>query len=126
MSLQLLRTQVTYSNVQGPSGAGKTSLLDVLATRDTIGIISGEARVDGRKRDVSFQRKTGYAQQQDIHLATTTVREAISFSALMRQPESKCREEKVAYAENIIKLLNMEPYAEAIVGLPGEGILFPP
>lgn len=48
----------------GVSGAGKTTLLNCLADRIAIGMVSGQVFVDGRPRDVSFQRKTGYAQQQ--------------------------------------------------------------
>ena len=43
----------------GESGAGKTTLMDVLAARTTIGVVSGEMLVDGQQRDSSFQRKTG-------------------------------------------------------------------
>lgn len=63
----------TLTALMGVSGAGKTTLLDVLATRVTMGVISGDIWVDGRQRDSSFQRKTGYVQQQDLHLQTTTV-----------------------------------------------------
>jgi ATP-binding cassette, subfamily G (WHITE), member 2, PDR len=106
---------------QGVSGAGKTTLLDVLATRTTIGLVSGEALVDGRPRDTSFQRKTGYVQQQDLHLETSTVREALQFSALLRQPASASKQEKLEYVEEVVRLLDMETYAGAIVGVPGEG-----
>ncbi|KAL2816457.1 hypothetical protein BJX63DRAFT_387386 [Aspergillus granulosus] len=71
------------------SGAGKTTLLDVLATRTTIGVISGEALVDGKPRDESFQRKTGYAQQQDLHFSTATVREALASSASSCPPRGE-------------------------------------
>jgi hypothetical protein len=47
-----------------------------------MGVISGNMLVDGRERDESFQRKTGYVMQQDIHLETSTVREALEFSAI--------------------------------------------
>ncbi|PLB40012.1 uncharacterized protein BDW47DRAFT_123955 [Aspergillus candidus] len=47
-----------------------------------MGVISGEVLVDGKPRDESFQRKTGYAQQQDLHSSTSTVREAQTFSTL--------------------------------------------
>ena len=70
----------TLTALVGVSGAGKTTLLDVLASRVTIGVVSGDMLVDGRQRDSSFQRKTGYVQQQDLHLETTTVREALNFS----------------------------------------------
>jgi ABC-type multidrug transport system ATPase subunit len=107
--------------LMGVSGAGKTTLLDVLAERVTVGVITGDMLVDGRPRDSSFQRKTGYVQQQDIHLETSSVREALRFSALMRQPAGP-REEKLAYVEEIIRLLDMEEYADATVGVPGEGL----
>ncbi|KAF2734272.1 putative multidrug resistance ABC transporter [Polyplosphaeria fusca] len=112
----------TLTALMGVSGAGKTTLLDCLATRTTMGVISGEMLVDGRPRDESFQRKTGYAQQQDLHLSTSTVREALVFSAVLRQPAHVSREEKVNYVEEVIKLLDMEEYADAVVGVPGEGL----
>jgi ATP-binding cassette subfamily G (WHITE) protein 2 (PDR) len=99
--------------------------LDVLASRITVGVITGDVMVNGRPRDDSFQRKTGYVQQQDLHLATSTVREALRFSAMLRQPSTVSKEEKLAFVEEVISLLEMDKYAEAIVGVPGEGIYFP-
>lgn len=112
----------TLTALMGVSGAGKTTLLDALASRINMGVITGEMLVDGRLRDNSFQRKTGYVQQQDLHLATTTVREALNFSALMRQPADVPKAEKLAYVDEVIKLLDMEEYAEAVVGVLGEGL----
>lgn len=66
----------TLTALMGVSGAGKTTLLDCLADRRAgVGVLTGEMLVDGQIRDESFQRKTGYAQQQDLHLETSTVRE---------------------------------------------------
>lgn len=78
--------------------------------------------VNGQARDDSFQRKTGYAQQQDLHLHTATVREALNFSALLRQPPRYTRQEKLDYVDTVISLLNMEEYSEAFIGVPGEGL----
>ena len=78
--------------------------------------------MNGKPLDASFQRKTGYVQQQDLHLETTTVREALRFSAYLRQPKSVSRTEKDEFVEEVIKMLNMEDFAEAIVGNPGEGL----
>lgn len=61
-------------------------------------------------------------QQQDLHLETTTVREALRFSAYLRQPKSISKEEKDAFVEDVIHMLNMEDFSEAIVGNPGEGL----
>lgn len=112
----------TLTALMGVSGAGKTTLLDCLADRVNVGVLTGGMFVDGRPRDASFQRKTGYVQQQDLHLQTTTVREALTFSAVLRQPSSVPHAEKVAYVEEVIKLLEMDEYADAVVGVPGEGL----
>lgn len=112
----------TLTALMGVSGAGKTTLLDCLADRISMGVITGEMLVDGKIRDDSFQRKTGYVQQQDLHLETSTVREALTFSALLRQPASTPRAEKIAYVDEVIKLLDMQDYADAVVGVLGEGL----
>jgi len=112
----------TLTALMGVSGAGKTTLLDVLAQRVSIGVVTGDMLVSGRPLDISFRRKTGYVQQQDLHLETSTVREALRFSALLRQPRSISRKEKYAFVEDVIKMLNMHDFAEAVVGIPGEGL----
>jgi ATP-binding cassette subfamily G (WHITE) protein 2 (PDR) len=112
----------TLTALMGASGAGKTTLLDVLASRVTMGTIYGHMFVNGHHRDASFQRSTGYAQQQDLHCHTSTVREALRFSAYLRQPASVSKEEKNAYVESVISILEMESYADAVVGVPGEGL----
>lgn len=108
--------------LMGESGAGKTTLLNVLAQRVETGVVSGDMLVNGKPLPVSFQRQTGYCQQQDTHLATATVREALQFSARLRQPANVSVEEKDAYVEEVIRLLEMEAYAEAIVGEVGMGL----
>ena len=87
-----------------------------------MGVVSGDMLVDGRPRDDSFQRKTGYVQQQDLHLGTATVREALTFSALLRQPASTPKQDKLAYVEEVIDLLEMREYADAVIGEIGEGL----
>ncbi|KAJ5985637.1 hypothetical protein N7499_008075 [Penicillium canescens] len=108
--------------LMGVSGAGKTTLLDVLANRTTMGVVTGDMLVDGRLRDNSFQRNTGYVQQQDLHLKTSTVREALEFSALLRQPQHFTTQEKLEYVNTVIGILSMEEYADAVVGIPGSGL----
>ncbi|ODV86673.1 hypothetical protein CANARDRAFT_6249 [[Candida] arabinofermentans NRRL YB-2248] len=112
----------TLTALMGASGAGKTTLLDVLANRVTMGVVTGDMFVNGKLRDQSFQRSTGYVQQQDIHLQTSTVREALRFSAYLRQGSHISKAEKDAYVENVIHILEMSKYADAIVGVAGEGL----
>ena len=108
--------------LMGESGAGKTTLLNVLAQRTDVGVVQGDFMVDGRRLPRSFQADTGYCQQQDVHLAQTTVREALQFSALLRQPRETPKEERIAYVETVIELLEMQSFAEALVGDVGEGL----
>ncbi|PSK42723.1 ABC transporter G family member 21 [Elsinoe australis] len=108
--------------LMGASGAGKTTLLDVLASRKNIGVIHGDILIDGKAPGKSFQRGTAYAEQQDQHEATQTVREALRFSADLRQPFDVPQSEKYAYVEEIISLLEMEDIADAIIGYPVAGL----
>ena len=108
--------------LMGESGAGKTTLLNVLAQRTDVGVVGGDFFVNGKPLPRSFQADTGYCQQQDVHLAQHTVREALQFSAMLRQPRETPKEERLEYVETVIRLLEMEQFADAIVGEVGEGL----
>ncbi|KAE9401914.1 pleiotropic drug resistance ABC transporter [Gymnopus androsaceus JB14] len=105
----------TLTALMGASGAGKTTCLDVLAQRKNIGVISGDVLVDGRPLTSDFARGTAYAEQMDVHEGTATVREAMRFSAYLRQPAEVSIEEKNAYVEEIIELLELQDISEAVV-----------
>ncbi|KXH44175.1 ABC-2 type transporter [Colletotrichum simmondsii] len=108
--------------LMGASGAGKTTLLNALAQRLTFGKVTGEFLVDSRPLPKSFQRATGYAEQMDVHEPSATVREALQFSALLRQPREVSKKEKFDYCETIIDLLEMRDIAGATIGKVGEGL----
>lgn len=108
--------------LMGSSGAGKTTLLDVLAQRKTDGTITGSIMVDGRPLPVSFQRSAGYCEQLDVHEPLATVREALEFSALLRQSRETPREEKLAYVDTIIELLELQDIENSLVGKVGAGL----
>lgn len=108
--------------LMGASGAGKTTLLNTLAQRINFGVVTGDFLVDGRPLPKSFQRATGFAEQMDVHEGTATVREALRFSALLRQPREVSIEEKYEYCERIIDLLEMRTIAGATIGKIGQGL----
>ncbi|KAG9089211.1 hypothetical protein FS749_001533 [Ceratobasidium sp. UAMH 11750] len=112
----------TLTALMGASGAGKTTLLDVLAGRKTIGVVSGDVLIGGERTGVAFQRGTAYCEQLDVHESTATVREALRFSAYLRQPYEVSKEEKDNYVEEVIQLLEMEDIADAMIGQPGVGL----
>ncbi|KAL2836312.1 ABC-2 type transporter-domain-containing protein [Aspergillus pseudoustus] len=105
--------------LMGASGAGKTTLQDVLAQRKTEGTIKGSVLVDGRPLPINFQRSAGYCEQLDVHEPLTTVREALEFSALLRQPQWTPQAEKLAYVDTIIDLLEMHDISDSLVGYSG-------
>lgn len=55
---------------------------------------------------------------QDVHEWTATVREALRFSAYLRQPQEVSIEEKDAYVEDIIELLELQDLADGMIGFP--------
>lgn len=112
----------TLTALMGESGAGKTTLLNTLAQRTDIGVVTGDMLVNGKPIDASFERRTGYVQQQDVHIKEMTVRESLQFSARTRRPLSVSDEEKLDYVEKVIQILDMEPYSEALVGDIGYGL----
>ncbi|PLB55199.1 hypothetical protein P170DRAFT_452664 [Aspergillus steynii IBT 23096] len=108
--------------LMGASGAGKTTLLDVLAQRKTEGRIEGSIMVDGRPLSISFQRSAGYCEQLDVHEPYATVREALEFSALLRQPSGIPRAEKLHIADTLIGSsttggLNVEQRKRVTIGV---------
>jgi ABC-type multidrug transport system ATPase subunit len=74
--------------LMGVSGAGKTTLMDVLAGRKTGGYIEGNISISGYpKKQETFARVSGYCEQNDIHSPQVTVYESLLFSAWLRLPE---------------------------------------
>ncbi|KAI0517535.1 putative ABC multidrug transporter [Xylaria bambusicola] len=108
--------------LMGSSGAGKTTLMDVLAQRKDFGTVKGSILINGKPQGISFQRDTGYCEQNDVHEVTATVREALLFSARLRQPHHVPDAEKVAYVEYIMALLELFPLQHAIIGSPNSGL----
>lgn len=74
--------------LMGASGAGKTTLMDVLAGRKTSGYIEGDIRISGYpKEQNTFASISGYVEQNDIHSPQLTVIESLWFSSFLRLPK---------------------------------------
>jgi ABC-type multidrug transport system ATPase subunit len=103
----------------GASGAGKTTLLNTLSQRQKMGVVSGQMLVDGKELGKDFQRGTGFCEQMDLHDGTATIREALEFSALLRQDRHVPRSEKLEYVDKIIQLLELNDMQDALVSSLG-------
>eukprot|EP01065_Artemidia_motanka_P011500 TRINITY_DN161_c1_g1_i1.p1 TRINITY_DN161_c1_g1~~TRINITY_DN161_c1_g1_i1.p1 ORF type:complete len:1184 (+),score=461.94 TRINITY_DN161_c1_g1_i1:455-3553(+) len=98
--------------LMGPSGAGKTTLMDVLALRKDPSGVQGNILLNGMPLTPDMVRCIGYVEQMDMHEPRTTVREALLFSARLRlaqgDPEAK--------VEEVIQLLGLESVQHAMIG----------
>lgn len=116
----------TLTALMGVSGAGKSTLLDVLAGYKTSGHISGSISINGKpKTDATWRSIAGYCEQVDLHNPAVTVRESVVFAARMRlRPFTLPDEAKVEFAMEVLSLLELDDFADMLVGdeSRGEGL----
>ncbi|VFQ81308.1 unnamed protein product [Cuscuta campestris] len=104
----------------GVSGAGKTTLMDVLAGRKTGGYIEGNLSVSGfPKNQSTFARISGYCEQNDIHSPHVTVHESLVYSAWLRLSPDVNKEKRKMFIEEVMELVELNPLRDSLVGLPG-------
>ena len=100
--------------------AGKTTLLDVLGGRKTAGYIEGDIKINGEDAlKGQFSRLMGYVEQDDIHNAFTTVREALEFSAKLRLPKSVSKDLRSKFVDEVIDLLELRSVQNRLIGEGG-------
>jgi ABC-type multidrug transport system ATPase subunit len=102
--------------ILGSSGAGKTSLLNILAGRAINGKIEGTVKLNGRKRPVNWPEVIGYVEQEDLLTENQTVQELIQFSAHLRLPASTEKESIDQNVRNITSELGLTGCKNNIIG----------
>ncbi|XP_041002182.1 pleiotropic drug resistance protein 1-like [Juglans microcarpa x Juglans regia] len=106
--------------LMGVSGAGKTTLMDVLAGRKTGGYIEGNIKISGYpKKQETFARISGYCEQNDIHSPHVTVYESLLYSAWLRLSSEIDTETRKIFIDEVMELVELNTLKQAIVGLPG-------
>ncbi|KDO27884.1 hypothetical protein SPRG_07156 [Saprolegnia parasitica CBS 223.65] len=106
----------TVTALMGASGAGKTTLMDVIAGRKTSGKIDGEIKLNGHiATDLAVRRSTGYCEQMDVHSESATFREALQFSSMLRQSDDIPAADKLAFAEECLSLLGLDTIGDKII-----------
>ena len=63
-----------------------------------------------------------FAEQADVHDPSSTVREALEFSAFLRQPIEVSRQEKLDHVQKVMQILNLESLSDAVIGTPEAGL----
>ncbi|KAM8939077.1 broad substrate specificity ATP-binding cassette transporter ABCG2 isoform 3-T3 [Pelodytes ibericus] len=102
--------------ILGPTGSGKSSLLDILAARKDPHGLSGEVLIDGKPQPPNFKCVSGYVVQDDVVMGTLTVRENLQFSAALRLPRSLRQKEKDERINVIINELGLTKVADSKIG----------
>ncbi|GMF50699.1 unnamed protein product [Phytophthora fragariaefolia] len=106
----------TMTALMGSTGAGKTTLMDVIAGRKTAGTVKGDILINGfPATDLSIRRCTGYCEQTDVHPTASTFREALTFSAFLRQDSTVPDSVKYNTVEECLELLGLEDIADNII-----------
>ena len=105
------------TGIMGPSGAGKTSLMEVISNQSKSGEVQGNFYLNGNEVDIEIIKKiSGFVFQDDIILRTMTVSEALYMSALLKLPESISNEDKMKIVNEMISILHLEKCKDTIVG----------
>uniref|UniRef100_H2YBJ5 ABC transporter domain-containing protein n=1 Tax=Ciona savignyi TaxID=51511 RepID=H2YBJ5_CIOSA len=102
--------------IMGPTGSGKSSLLDILAGRKDPAGLSGNVLINSRPLPSNFKRISGYVVQQDIVIGTLTVRENLWFSANLRLPRSVSNKDKKKRIQEILYDLGLTMCADTKIG----------
>ncbi|KAM5282640.1 broad substrate specificity ATP-binding cassette transporter ABCG2-like [Hipposideros larvatus] len=102
--------------ILGPTGGGKSSLLDVLAARKDPQGLSGDVLINGAPRSANFKCISGYVVQDDVVMGTLTVRENLQFSAALRLPKTTTNHEKNERINMVIQELGLAKVADSKVG----------
>ncbi|XVE73519.1 hypothetical protein DITRI_Ditri11bG0124800 [Diplodiscus trichospermus] len=105
--------------LMGVSGAGKTTLMDVLSGRKTSGHIEGEIRIGGYpKVQETYARISAYCEQTDIHSALITVEESVMYSAWLRLPTEIDKHKRLEFVAEVLQMIELDEIKDALVGIP--------
>lgn len=102
--------------VMGPSGAGKTSLLDILSSR--VNQTEGKILVNGSHlSSTQFRRLAAYVPQNDYFRGSLTVRETMILYANLRLSSNQfTQQQKIDKAEQIIRELRLSSCVDTLIG----------
>ena len=102
--------------IMGPTGSGKTTLMDILAARKNSKDVKGQVLTNDRPRSKHFKCHTGYVVQDDCLTGTLSVRENVYFSANLRLPTSISCKEKRQRVQEVIEKLGLIRVADTLIG----------
>ena len=103
--------------IMGPSGAGKTSFLNVLAGRSSYARMAGTISINHIPCSTRRLRSyAGFVPQDDILHGDLTVYENLYYSAMLRLPRSMKKKQKFRIIEDTIDMLGLDHIRNSRVG----------
>jgi len=106
--------------ILGPSGAGKTTLIEIIAGKNKSGIVTGRVNFPSRNGLSNTPPRIGFVPQQDILPPNLTVFEALFFAACLRLPESIRDAEKRELVEELMSKLGISSLRNVRIGYSGD------
>ncbi|XP_049849407.1 uncharacterized protein LOC126318629 [Schistocerca gregaria] len=101
--------------IMGPTGCGKTTLLNVLSGRKVTDV-KGEILANGKARDKNWKRQTSYVMQDDILFPIFTVYQTLLFQASIRLGKDISHKEKKRKVERLIDMLKLTKARNTVIG----------
>jgi ABC-type multidrug transport system ATPase subunit len=98
----------------GPSGAGKTSLLNVLSGNVNSAHTTGDVLINEGPVPSGFKRISAVVPQDDVLLSSLTPRETLMFAARLRL--DVLPEERVERVNSVMKSLSLLEHADTLTG----------
>lgn len=114
----------TMTAIMGPTGSGKTSLLNILANRMPVvkgAALGGELLVNGGHVSTPewgrrFARLSAYVMQEDVMNAYLSVRETLLMAAAFQLPPSTTDGEKARLVNAVISELGLNKVGDTFIG----------
>ncbi|KAI3696831.1 hypothetical protein L6452_29410 [Arctium lappa] len=102
--------------LMGPSGSGKTTLLSLLGGRLTVPSTGGSITYNDQQYSKFLKSRIGFVTQDDVLFPHLTVKETLTYAALLRLPKTLTKQEKEKRAADVIRELGLERCQDTMIG----------
>ncbi|KAJ6864643.1 hypothetical protein NC651_035256 [Populus alba x Populus x berolinensis] len=102
--------------LMGPSGSGKTTLLNLIGGRLNQTTVGGSLTYNDQPYSKFLKSRIGFVTQDDVLFPHLTVKETLTYAALLRLPKTLTKEQKQKRAIDVIYELGLERCQDTMIG----------